>query len=177
MKENFTHERDKFITALIENHYPSLMLFTTGCLRKYKVSELSPEDILQEVHLTILTKHKLVVKQYEQHGIKYINTIIKNEILNGIRQKKNRLRRYEIFHEKHPITANIFTLCTDIYNSDMMGELSKLLSSQDWDVMRLYIMGYSYDEISEMTGIKQNTIGSKISRSKKKLTRYFGRNQ
>ena len=83
-------------------------------------------------------------------------------------QRKNRLRKSEI---PLPSVLEIEDEQFDIAKYEEMHRLIGKLGNEDKVIILMWLDENSYDEIAEVTGLKRNTVATRLKRIKEKLIR------
>lgn len=79
----------------------------------------------------------------------------------------------DVFANEQPKNGDIYYYCPEIHIEEILAVLGQLLSSENFEIMKLYLEGYTYIEIADQLNMPVNTVGTRIHRSKKKLANYF----
>ena len=94
--------------------------------------------------------------------------VAKYKAIDAIR-KENRHESIDL----DQVENNIYT--EEDFSIDESGEILSLLDPEDRDIFKkLFIEGYSYDDLSNITEIPKDRLYNKVSRSKKKLKLQLG---
>ena len=164
-------DRDQFFTQIYQKHHKALLLYAYGLCKGS--GQVYKDDLMQEFYIKILHKYQEVHQEYQKKGISYLCKMLYNRFIDGTRHKKSIERVERAFAQRRPATCNIHHLCIDVYTEEFQRIMARLLKPSDVAIMTLYIQGYSYDEIAEELDMPKNTVGTRIYRSKKILTKYF----
>jgi len=162
-------ERDAAVQYLYEKYDSVLYNYTAGLCKRYKIPVSYAEDLMQEFYLSVLKNHQGIIKGYAARGIKFLFRVIKNDLFDFNRKKKSRLRLEEIYTIGVQLDVDLFYLAPEFFQAHFTDQLKRLLPKTDYDVFKLYLQGYSYQEIHQSLQLNTNTIGVKIFRSKKIL--------
>ncbi|MEN0005920.1 MAG: RNA polymerase sigma factor [Bacteroidota bacterium] len=164
-----------FVAHINGRHHEALMLYALGLCMRFGKDQSFASDLLQDFYLTLMTKSEKVQKQYAARGTSYLYVMIKHGMLDHKRKLKSVNRLEDVFGVQRPQIAAIDYLCFDIVYKDFQEQLAKCLNERDAAVMSLYIEGFSYEEIAAELALKIGTVGTIISRSKKRLREHFER--
>ena len=94
--------------------------------------------------------------------------VAKYKAIDAIR-KENRHKSIDLEQAQNNISIE------EDFSIDESEEILKLLSKEDREIFKkLFIEGYSYDDISMLTEIPKDRLYNKVSRSKKKLRLQLG---
>lgn len=94
--------------------------------------------------------------------------VAKYKAIDAIR-KENRHESIDLDKVKNNISIE------EDFSVDESGEILSLLDPEDRDIFKkLFIEGYSYDDLSNITEIPKDRLYNKVSRSKKKLKLQLG---
>jgi RNA polymerase sigma-70 factor (ECF subfamily) len=121
-------------------------------------------DLMQDTYVKIMAK-KSYYKDIGKglHG--WIKVVMKRIYLNNIRGDviKNRaLTTYEEKYEPH----------YDHDPTDLIYCKQMIKVCKQKEILKLHVLGYRAEDISEITGIKKNTVFSKVRIMKERLRRY-----
>ncbi len=131
------------------------------------VSKDEAEDAVQEVYLK-LWKQKHKIKEYKNPEA-YAMTMTKNYCLD--RLKSGQASNIRIVHSNYDDPNQNLDKTTDIQDSmSLVHKLIEELPEQQRLLIQLRdIEAYEYDEISEITGLKQGTLRVNLSRARKTI--------
>ena len=169
IKSKSNTKRNAWLLGIHGKHHEALYLLTLSLCRRFGHDESFANDMMQEFYIEILHNYEKIVQRYNDAGIKYLIQIIKFNVLDWGRRKKTRIRLGEVLIQQLPNTNKISCLCFDDYTDTFLESLSKCLAETDFDIMKLYLSGYSYQEIGNMVGMKESSVGVRINRAKQKL--------
>lgn len=94
--------------------------------------------------------------------------VAKYKAIDAIR-KENRHKSIELSQVENNVCIE------EDFSIDESQEILKLLSDEDREIFRkLFVEGYSYDDLSKITEIPKDRLYNKVSRSKKKLRLQLG---
>lgn len=157
--------RDDWFEKQIEEFYPRLHRSMTAYLAG---SEIEAEDILQETFLKAFKK----IDQFEGKSNMYtwLYSIARNKCIDEFRKRKYESNRSSISVEE-------FELESEEFKSEDKREEVKLLKkaiAELPEILRSIVVmksidGLSYPEISEITGINEQTLKNRMFRARKEL--------
>lgn len=126
------------------------------------------DDAIQE---TMIIMYQKLDKLKENHKFYlWVIRILINECNQIYRRKKKKIISFEEAEESLQ-EKNM----PDINDKITCEEVLKILPKEDKTIMLLYYMnGYTTKEIGEILQIKENTIKSKLKRSREKIRERFG---
>lgn len=166
-------ERNELVRIIHDAHHESLLFSAVGLCRRFKMDVFSANDLMQEFYYSVMARHDVVAKGYAAGGVSYLYKMLKNEVIDQGRKEKGFDRKEKMLAVDIPRPADIFSHCSEIHSEGFLEDMSRLLPDGDFQVMRLYIDGYSYEEIGESLDMNINTVGVRIHRAKKVLARHY----
>lgn len=195
--ENMTDEQlvtdalkdDKILEYLIEK-YKNFVLSKT---RPYFLIGADKEDLIQEgmigLYKAILDYNSTKKASFKTFADLCITRQIITAIKASTRQKHIPLNSYlsldkPLFDEDTDITFGE-SMRSDLYNEpeervirdekieNIKNAMSEVLSSMERDILKLYLSGKSYKEISAAVGKDQKAIDNALQRVKKKLEKHL----
>jgi len=171
---NKQFEDPSLVEMVLEEFHETLYPIAVGLCRSFGFDSDYADDLMQDFYFTVMRKGEDVKKGLEEHGIKYLKKMLRNELINQKRKRTATDRRETYFSEQNSHIPNPFSLCSDEYQESFFRDLEKILTDTELEIMILYIKGYTYKEISEQLDMPKGTIASKISRAKKKIAKLYG---
>lgn len=162
-------DRDSFVEEVREAHHGKLLLYGLGLCQQLKLKVLAVDDLVQDLYVALLVKWPKSEQGYRQKGIGYLFTILKYDARDALRKEKSAKRQEELFTMKFSGSVDLRGMALKGHLQEFYEVLQKYLKPQIYTIMRYYIDGYSYRDISEMQAIPINTVGTKIARAKKKI--------
>jgi RNA polymerase sigma-70 factor, ECF subfamily len=146
----------------------------TAHLRSVKISPEDKEDIAAEVLLKIVENDCHVLRDFRGHAslATYLTVIARRIAVREMarrQQVKDSMSRGDVrFVEQEPDDAP--AAVKGVERLEEVERLLKRLSGREREIVRLYYFeGRTYEEISTATDVPVNTIGSVLSRVRKKL--------
>ena len=110
---------------------------------------------------------------YRERGVGYFFTVLRNLLIEQGRKAKSMERLCKTLEADLPKAGNLYHFCVRAHSDEFKEDLRKYLNEKDYQIMALYIDGYSYDEIGELLGMTGNNVGVRISRIKRRLAGIF----
>lgn len=165
----------QYLVECFRKKYDKILLtYSISMAKRFSHLPLKGADYLQMFYLKVMTNSEVIFAGYQEQGVKYLMTIIKNEILNTNRkQQKRKIREEEFCREKVLTTVKEETEKEYILH-DLLCMLKARLKSMDYEIFVHYLEGYQAKEIAKMVGLKPQTVGTRIFRIKKDLQAYLG---
>lgn len=143
----------------------------------YKSSSLEPDDLIQEGLLGLLS----AVKTFDDSKgtfKSYAGVCVKNKILSAVRSalsdKNKILNDSVLFDDEAELSANYFSEPETVVLSKESAErlksaIKENLTELEQNVLSLYILGYSYLEISKRLEIDEKACDNAMQRVRRKL--------
>ena len=171
--ENYTYKneegRNAFMWAVWERHHQSLRLYASRVCARFGSSISDSDDAMQEFYHKLLVNHEFIAVKYREHGLRYLMTIIRNEIFGIERKRKSMERISEVYTQPIPLSVDISHYSLEPHLEDVLKTAAKWLSEQDVNILKYYLEGYTHHEIGEKLQMNPRTIGVRIHRMKKTL--------
>ncbi|MEX1063929.1 MAG: RNA polymerase sigma factor [Candidatus Paceibacterota bacterium] len=129
------------------------------------------EDLAQE---TFIKAYRKMYTLKEQGKLKsWLYSIARNTVIDFFRKNKNRAIMLDSVVLENVAETTVFDFQDRIANAEVSRELERCIEQlvrEDRAIIKLlYYEGFSYKEISEMLGINQNTLKSRLHRARKVL--------
>lgn len=174
-KEKFYKKgsRNAFVSTIYKLHHEKLLLHAIGLCNKHGYSFFDAEDLMQELYRKALQSFEVTEAGYATHGIRYLMGILRNELYGMNRKRKSISRLGGIYYDSVPKTGELDGLATGPLVRMFQEMIAPYLSEKDARIMKLYVEGYSHEEIGQMLGMKPSTAGVRIHRAKKTLAPHF----
>ena len=140
------------MALLISRYSPAIRIKAA----KLKNKNIEPEDLCQEGYLALFE----AVRAFDPEKGSFsacAGTCINNSMKNAV-----------ILVPDESGSADEY-LITKEDNDEIAEKLLTLLTEKEYDVLRLYLDGYSYKQIAEKMGISQKSVDNGLSRARKKL--------
>ncbi len=138
---------------------------------KLKSSSIEADDLEQEGFIALLG----AVRSYSpERGAfsTFANTCITNRMKNTVQRARSRYEKvedfdYEQIMDESAVTDEVVILkeC----NSELFRRISEILSEREYEVLGLYLDGYSYKQIAEKLGVSVKSVDNSLSRTRQKL--------
>jgi RNA polymerase sigma-70 factor (ECF subfamily) len=157
--------RDDWFEKQIDELYPRLHRSMTAYLAG---SEIEAEDILQE---TFLKAYKNL-DHFEGNSNMYtwLYSIARNKCIDEFRKRKYESNRSSIPVEEFELESDEFKAKDQKEDVDLLKEaISKLPEMLRSIVVMKSIDGLTYPEISEVTGVNEQTLKNRMFRARKQL--------
>ena len=155
-------------TALLISRYSSAIRIKAAKLRN---KNIETEDLCQEGYLALFE----AVRSFDPDKgsfSAYAGVCIANRMKNSVIKASGKLEKAEDFDltlvPDESGSADEY-LITKEDNSEITGKLLKILTEKEYDVLRLYLDGYSYKQIAEKMKISLKSVDNGLSRARKKL--------
>lgn len=157
----------QIVIEIWDEHYQTLYFYAGGLTNS---TNISPDDLMQEVAVKMLKNCTKVVIGYEQKGMGYLKMIVKNTFIDMLRKEKTARAAIDIFLEKQSL--NLVDLEDDNLESYriLIAGIETRFGKSSATIFAYYIQGYSYEEIGKMMSMSKNTVGTKIYRIKQWLS-------
>jgi RNA polymerase sigma factor (sigma-70 family) len=163
-----TAQQDERISEAVDREYAGLRRF----IRKRVADPGEAEDILQDVFYELIEAYRLMKPVEQVTG--WLFRVARNRMIDLFRRKKREALR----NEPSPVTEDGDSLNLDewvpsqqagpeaVYIGELLADalddaLEELPGEQREVFVAHELMGYSFEEISERTGVKVNTLLSR----------------
>ena len=139
---------------------------------------IDPDDIRQICCIAFFN----AVKSYDissQVTFGYYAKVCVNNALNSEARRKNHNDDYDEYDKASEKDTAVGGPEDEIIMREsfkaILEEISEILTNYEFDVFRLYLMGYSYKEIAEKVGKNETSVGNALARIKNKIKNHrFG---
>lgn len=148
--------------------------------KRYYTSGYDVNDFIQEGLLGLLSACKTYDESKKASVKSYITVCVKNVFASVVRKggqkseiPNDRLISLEDVEESERQTSQIDPeqlLLNKEHLNGLLSQLKKNLSSFEWNVLTLYIAGYSYSEIAKALDVTLKSVDNALQRIKKKRT-------
>ena len=158
---------DKYFTKLTDRYKDKIFNFTV----RYLSSREDSEDITEDIFVKVYFK----IDKFDQNKGSFktwLYRIARNTVYNKLKEKKiTKISYVDIYTNE--LDENI-----NIENDEIVqSAINKLKKEQKIIILLYYIEGLKYREIAEILNIPENTVKTKIRRSKEilknELSKYF----
>ncbi len=155
------------MALLISRYSPAIRIKAA----KLKNKNIEPEDLCQEGYLALFEAVRAFDPEKGSFSA-FAGTCINNRMKNAVIKAHGKLEKAEDFDlmlvPDESGSADEY-LITKEDNDEIAEKLLTLLTEKEYDVLRLYLDGYSYKQIAEKMGISQKSVDNGLSRARKKL--------
>lgn len=140
--------------------------------RIYKILEdpRDAEDTAQEAWLYILEHIEIFQGKSERSVKSYIFSVAKNKAIDLIRKRR---REENLLHEINTSDiadeSEMFALCAEQSDDSVLQCIMKLGEPYATVLIYYYLYHHTLKEISKIMEIKESTVGSRLTRGRKKL--------
>ena len=143
------------------------------------VPGMDRDDLRQEAYVALLSAvgsyDEKVGSRFSTYAIACINNRFADAVKAASRQKNRILNESVSFsdsdHFKEPFSNDSLediAIRNEEYR-DLRERIETLLSEKERRALRLWLRGYGYDEIGEILGITQKSVGNALQRARRKL--------
>lgn len=178
-KKTYTYEEARSFTIYIfENYYENLACSARGLIPSGNNSLLGSEDLLSMLFLKCMLNYQVIKRGYQKSGISYLIRIMKNQLNQGFRQRKQleeRLERYQqIFCETISLQPDLDRAIAATYQiADWVKLLSPYLRPKQIEILTLSLEGVPHDEIGLRLGLTANAVSQRKLKALNKLKMKF----
>jgi RNA polymerase sigma factor (sigma-70 family) len=156
-----------------KKYHKMLLTYSISMAKRFCHLTHRGEDYLQLFYLKVMDSPEIIFSGYQQYGVKYLMSIIRNEVLSANRKQKNRKVREEAFcHEKILATGKDHA-AKEYSLEDLLRIIKARLKAMDYEILVHYREGFQAKEIAKMVGLNHQTVGTRIFRIKKDLQTYL----
>lgn len=160
---------NEFVKYLHKQYHEDLMVHAFGLCSRYQIDMTHAPDFVQEFYCDTLSKPEKIINGYTKHGLRFLKTVIKNDVRDFLKNKKTGPRRHEFIEQIIQPSGDISHFDFDNCYKKLEAAIDGILNPQDSSIMKLYLSGFSYEEISEKFNMNIKTVGVRIFRAKLKL--------
>ena len=150
---------NSFIKHIHEKHFEVLYQYALGALVKNQFEASFAEDLMQDFYLNLLSKQELAKKEYSSYGVNYLFKIIKKQIQDLAKSIEGKIGVKEVREENDD---DYFASIEDEVVSRTKTILKEQFGDEEADVFELYINGYTFKEIGEISNMKTSIVTNKI---------------
>ena len=161
METPLTPEDDRALSKIFHDNYRRIMRTAEKRLAHYGFPADRAEDVVQDVFLTAIHHRESLFRHPNQTG--WLIVVVYRKVDEFVRKENFWMRCVLDISEAAPF-------CGD--DSFSIGfrlrmELSDLIPPEDYLLLkRLYLDGYTYDELAAGMGIKKSALAMRVSRIK-----------
>jgi len=163
------------------DRYMGLVLHVIDHSAQSRAVRLAPpdrEDLVGEVFLAIVKDDFAVLRRFrgEASLATYLTVITRRVAINRLVHKRNVHTGDGVVHQAMRVLPdNGFAPGQPLSNRDEVTRLLEELEGTEAQVVRMYhLEGKSYQEISSLMGMPENSIGPTLSRAREKMRRAAG---
>lgn len=140
-------------------------------VRSLNLTAQDREDLASEVFLALIANDFRILRRFRQQSslATYLTVVARRIVVREMLRRKMGTRPAESLSE-HTATDSE-SLDNDLELDDISQMLEQLARNEAEVVKMYHLDGFSYREISEATGLPENTIGPTLSRAREKLRR------
>lgn len=141
--------------------------------RSMRLSQADREDLVSEVFLTLVDNDLAVLRHFRgESSLATYLTVVSRRIV--VRKLVNAPNQTTPLGESD-VADDGLAAEARIEDQEEVAQLLETLSGTEADVVRMYhLEGKSYDEISQITGMAENSVGPMLSRARTKLRERAG---
>lgn len=167
---------ENFVKCIVKKHYVSLQAYGYWLC---KTLSINPEPIvsiaLNSVFIKAYEKFDVVFEGYEEKGVGYLAIILRNEIYEDLRKRGRRRTDSldHLFEQMEPAANAGQPLSYPLQRELLLRDLAEILNAEEFAILSLRIQNYSYEEISTLLCMPRNTVGTKLMKIRKKVTRWL----
>ncbi|MEN0048105.1 MAG: sigma-70 family RNA polymerase sigma factor [Bacteroidota bacterium] len=163
--------RHAFLNYVASLYHPTLIGYARGLCSSSNQVYPREDDLMQLFYERVYMKFTLTYQKYEELGVKYFRGMLRLQYLQELRKYKRKYLTEELVlsGSTEPLVEELSEE-DQVYVEQIMEVFRSQVSADHYCVYELYLQGYAYKEIASILELKVNTIGSIISRSKKKLS-------
>ena len=134
-------------------------------------AELDPEDLQQEGYMALID----AVRSYEDSKgsfSAFAGKCIENRMKNTAAKAHEKLKKtddydFEQIADEHSSIDD--HLIIKEYDTEIGKKLSSLLTEKEYNVLKLYLEGYTYKQIAEKLAVTVKAVDNSLLRTRKKL--------
>lgn len=152
------------------------LVIASGIAKNFFVENYEHSDLVQECMLAFSSAVATFREDKDTSFNTYCTKCIKNKLISLIRSSaKKSSEGYEIVgfgeeSENIPDTTEVEeAVVSDCTYKEMTKDMAMLLSETEFRVFNLYLKGYSYKTIGEITGLTTKAVDGTIQRCRKKI--------
>jgi RNA polymerase sigma-70 factor (ECF subfamily) len=142
----------------------------TAEARGISLDQATRDDLVAEVFLTIVAGDFAVLRRFRRNCslATYLTVIARRVIARRLASSANAAAVASTANPPHPVVEN--SAPERMENQEEVQRLMLRLDPQEASVVRLYhLEGKSYQEISQVVGMSENSIGPVLSRARAKM--------
>ena len=168
-------QSNHLVCQIYHQHHEALLFQAKGLCRRYGFDLSVSDDLIQELYLKLLTNREAAQQALGRSGISYLMRMLSNSCIDRFRKGESFVRLKSVLEHKlvsyvDPQDMNVAARVDSLFQ-----QIKCLLSEADFQLMQLYLKGYSYKEIVEELGGKEKTWQVRVYRLRKVLRKHFRR--
>lgn len=152
----------QIVIQIWDEHYQTLYFYAGGLTNN---TNISPDDLMQEVAVKMLKNCAKVVVGYQKSGIGYLMMMVKNTFIDMLRKEIAAKKATDIFLQKQSSQKVELDDAVELYRI-LIAATETRFDKTSATIFAYYIKGYSYEEIGQMMDMSKSTVGTKIYRIK-----------
>lgn len=160
-------EKHALVCYVNQQYHEMLSFHAIGLCKRFKRDISYADDLVQDLYFQIMTRQEVFAINYAKWGVPYFLRSLTNRMIDLDRKRNSLARLGDFYAGQFPKTANIYYLCVEEHLTNFLELMEGFLKERDFEVMKAYLFGYKYSEISEQFGISENSVGVIIHRAKK----------
>ncbi len=141
--------------------------------RSMRLANEDREDLAGDVFLTLVKDDFAVLRHFrgESSLATYLTVVTRRVVVHQLLKQKSASRLSDVPEPAH-LDGAAGSAVERVHNRDEVQRLLEELDGAEADVVRMYhLEGKSYQEISSLVGIPENSIGPTLSRARQKMRR------
>jgi RNA polymerase sigma-70 factor (ECF subfamily) len=141
--------------------------------RSMRLATEDREDLAGDVFLTLVKDDFAVLRHFrgESSLATYLTVVTRRVVVHQLLKHKSASRLSDVAEPAH-LDGAAGSAIERVQNRDEVQRLLEELDGAEADVVRMYhLEGKSYQEISSLAGIPENSIGPTLSRARQKMRR------
>lgn len=162
-EESVNAEEEALVEELFQKEYHNLVRYAETILRKHGSNYVSvsgrAEDVVQEVFYLALKKNAQMMKREVPAGWFY--TTLTHKVREALREDRAWVKRLTLIQSSVPESE---------MSRKLPVEWTGLMSQEEYELLyKLYLEGYTYNELSAELGVKKSTLAMRVRRIKKRF--------
>ncbi|MBP8240383.1 MAG: sigma-70 family RNA polymerase sigma factor [Saprospiraceae bacterium] len=168
-----SNQPDDFACKIYRDHHEAMYLYGVGLCKRFRIDMSLADDIQQETYVRIINDKKgKVLAGYQQSGIAYILTMMHRIMIDTYRRGRRIQRLKEVAALQVP-THNINAWSEQTHIEAFLEAAEKILPTDEFDAIRLYIEGYKLQEIAEIMQTNTTQAHRLVKRAREKLSKHI----
>lgn len=167
--ESFS-QAEEFVVAA-KAHHATFAFHLYGAFKPRDNSVV--DEVLQRFYIKLWKKFDRIKKAAPDKTLSFLLKMLRNEYIDYLRSEKNGNRAELEEIEPQQASVGLYHACPGEAHEDILLQLKRILKPKYYEVMRLQLEGFGYQEIAEIMDMPIGTVGTIISRAKEKLRDHF----